>query len=261
MPSRREFLAHGLGAVVSLSPLTRPSLRSGRFRKRLIVLFQRGGADGLHMIVPHADAASDRCRPTIAVPGPGSDGGAIDLDGFFGLHPALAPLHALYRRRLLAVVHACGLPAQARSHLEAQEAVESMLARLAGSAPRPQVTVVENRGWDCHARQGGADGQLAERLGEFARRIVALTGRGGESLGDSVIVTLSEFGRSVRENAEGGTEHGNGQAMLVIGSGLTGGRVHGTWPGREFDGPGLTATTDVRDLLGRIVAGRTDLQS
>src|SRR5262249_40493568 len=88
---------------------------------------QRGAVDGLNMIVPHGEADYYRLRPTIAIPRPGSDrmGSAIDLDGFFGLHPSMAPLKPLWDNHSLAIVHACGSPDNTRSHFDAQDYMES----------------------------------------------------------------------------------------------------------------------------------------
>lgn len=93
--------------------------------KVLVVLFLRGGLDGLHCVVPYTDAEYYRARPKLGVPRPGRPGGALDLDGRFGLHPALAPLLPLYRGGSLAVVHAVGTPVSSRSHFEAQDFLET----------------------------------------------------------------------------------------------------------------------------------------
>src|SRR2546427_7273872 len=90
-------------------------------RPLLICLFQRGAVDGLNMIVPHGDPFYYRERPRIAIPRPGTTGGALDLDGHFGLHPALAPLLPLYQSGALAAVHAVGSPDSTRSHFDAQD--------------------------------------------------------------------------------------------------------------------------------------------
>src|SRR5437870_4661831 len=96
-------------------------------KKKLVVLFQRGAADGLNIVVPFAEANYYRIRPTIAIPQPrqGGELAALDLDGFFGLHPSLAPLMPLFRKQQLAIVHACGSPDATRSHFDAQDYMES----------------------------------------------------------------------------------------------------------------------------------------
>ena len=95
-------------------------------RDVLVVIFQRGGADGLSLVVPYAEGGLyyDR-RPSLAVPEPGRQGGGLDLDGRFALHPRLAPLHELYREGALAIVHAAGSPSETRSHFDAQQYMET----------------------------------------------------------------------------------------------------------------------------------------
>src|SRR5215472_1689526 len=96
-------------------------------KKILVAIFQRGAADGLNVVVPHGEKAYYDLRPTIAIPRPGADkeNSAIDLDGFFGLHPSLAPLKPLFVQQHLAVVHAVGSPDPTRSHFDAQDYMES----------------------------------------------------------------------------------------------------------------------------------------
>jgi uncharacterized protein (DUF1501 family) len=96
-------------------------------KKKLVVLFQRGAADGLNIVVPFAEQNYYRIRPSIAIPAPkqGGDAAAIDLDGFFGLHPSLAPLSPLFHNGQLAIVHAAGSPDTTRSHFDAQDYMES----------------------------------------------------------------------------------------------------------------------------------------
>ncbi len=96
-------------------------------KKILIVLFQRGAVDGLNVVVPFGERDYYQMRPSIAIPEPkrGTQDAAIDLDGFFGLHPSLAPLEPVYRQGHLAVVHAAGSPDPSRSHFDAQDFMES----------------------------------------------------------------------------------------------------------------------------------------
>jgi len=379
MTSRRIFLKSGAMAMLSLgfapSFLGRAAAAVGARRKLLIAIFQRGAVDGLNMIVPHGEADYYRLRPTIAIPQPGRGvmGSAIDLDGFFGLHPSMAPLKPLWDNRSLAIVHACGSPDNTRSHFDAQDYMESAtpgvkatrdgwlnrylqvssgernplrgvaLARtmprsLEGLAPalaigsvdefgvrgaasafqdqyesssdrllngagndafaamrtlrqaagvpyRPaagieypptpfgkalreiarlakadvglEVAFTELGNWDHHVNEGAVTGQIATRLDEFSRGLAALAADLGDRLADTVIVTMSEFGRAVAENGNGGTDHGHGNAMMVIGGNVRGG-VHGTWPGlsdaHRFEGRDLAVTTDFRDVFGEIVA-------
>src|SRR5688572_25700819 len=127
MTSRRIFLKSGAMAMLSLgfapSFLTRTADAATR-RKLLIAIFQRGAVDGLNMIVPYAESAYYRLRPTIAIPRPSGSGTAIDLDGSFGLHPSMAPLKPLWDNRSLAIVHACGSHDTTRSHFDAQDYME-----------------------------------------------------------------------------------------------------------------------------------------
>lgn len=107
--SRREFI----------------TAKAGGSKPVLVCIFQRGAADGLNAVVPHGDADYYRLRPTIAVPKPGQPKGALDLDGFFGLHPSLQPLQSWYGAGRLAFVHACAFPHNIRSHFEAQTLTEA----------------------------------------------------------------------------------------------------------------------------------------
>jgi uncharacterized protein (DUF1501 family) len=132
---RRVFVKSGALALVTmgLSPsfLRRTAfgmeLRNAPKGKVLICLFQRGAADALNIVVPHGERAYYAMRPSIAIPQPTRNtvGGAIDLDGFFGLHPALAPLKPLYDRKLLAPIQAVGSPSTTRSHFDAQDYMET----------------------------------------------------------------------------------------------------------------------------------------
>ena len=105
--------------------------------------------------------------------------------------------------------------------------------------------------------QGAAQGQLATRLDDFARAIAALVTDLGDRMEDTVVLTMSEFGRAVSENGNRGTDHGHGNAMMVIGGGVRGGRVYGKWPGlaveQRYEGRDLAVTTDFRDVFGEIV--------
>ena len=133
MTSRRIFLRNSALAMVGIGPapswleraLCAADAPSPR-KKILVAIFQRGAADGLNVVVPHGEKAYYALRPTIAIPRPGSGPeGAIDLDGFFGLHPSLAPLKPLYEQKHLAIVDAAGSPDPTRSHFDAQDYMES----------------------------------------------------------------------------------------------------------------------------------------
>src|SRR4030081_1852247 len=130
--SRRYVLKQGGVAMVGLSAMPAFLQRAVAAtpmpnKKQLVVLFQRGAADGLNIVVPFSEPNYYRLRPSIAIPQPkrGSADAAIDLDGFFGLHPSLAPLGPLFHKNQLAIVHAAGSPDPTRSHFDAQDFMES----------------------------------------------------------------------------------------------------------------------------------------
>jgi uncharacterized protein (DUF1501 family) len=381
----------GMLALGALSGAPRFLLRTALAQERtgrskiLIAIFQRGAVDGLSMVVSHGDPDYYASRGSIAIarPAAGTTEVTIDLDGFFGLHPALRPLKPLWDDRRLALVHACGSPDTTRSHFDAQDYMESgtpgvrstpdgWLARgLAARPGRPpaspfravslgpvlprilrgdveavamssvadfdvkdvatvaaghgaragfesmyeqgvrdllygtgretfeavkmlraaaperlapangavyprgrfgeslrqiaqliradvglEVAFTDMGGWDTHAGQGNERGQLAFRLREFAAGLAALDRDLGARMSDVVILTMSEFGRTVRENGNRGTDHGHATAMLVLGGPVRGGKVYGRWPGlsREqlFEGRDLAVTTDFRSLFTEV---------
>src|SRR5579871_2873119 len=131
MTTRRVFLRNSALAMVGVgsAPLwLERTLQAGEVgrKKILVAIFQRGAADGLNIVVPHGEKAYYDLRPTIAIPRPGSGTeAAVDLDGFFGLHPSLAPLVPIFRQGSLAVVNAVGSPDPTRSHFDAQDYMES----------------------------------------------------------------------------------------------------------------------------------------
>lgn len=390
MVSRRVFMKNGGLALVSLgfAPafLARTVAAAEARRRVLITIFQRGAVDGLNMVVPFGEWEYYKARPSIAIGAPGSGpGAAVDLNGFFGLHPRLAPLEPLYRAKTLAIVHACGSPDATRSHFDAQDYMEtatpgvkstpdgwlnrylharehqaatpfravalaSQLPRsLQGSAPALavgridrfgiragggdmvqssfereyaqaadrvlapasrdafeavrllkeadpkqyapangaaypssaygqalrqiaqlvkadvglEVAFAESGNWDHHANEGGATGQIATRLDDFGRGIAALTRDLGDRMQDVVILTMSEFGRTVAENGNRGTDHGHGNAMMVIGGAVQGGRIYGRWPGlapeQRHDRRDLAITTDFRAVFNEVVRGHLGL--
>jgi len=343
----------------------------------LLCVFLRGAADGLNIVVPHADANYYQLRRTIAIKQPGKNGGVIDLDGRFGLHPRLAPLKAIYDAKELALIHAVGSPHNTRSHFEAQDYMETarvgdraatsgwlgsyLSARpakaggglravaLSGRSPlalrgyadaiatenlrnfrlsaAPELAPVlssgfrrlyaddapflaqraggralaasdivarvlgrrrrENSayardsqdfadvaklikanvgletawldlgGWDSHRNQGSAEtGELPRNLDRLGRALAAFRADLGPAFERVVVVVMSEFGRTARENGTGGTDHGHGNVMLVLGGKVQGGRVLGNLPGlapdqlhQERD---LPVTTDFRDVLAEL---------
>src|SRR5689334_1785551 len=129
MMTRRVFLKNGSLAMVSLgfAPafVARSAQAAEARRKILVASFQRGAVDGLNMDVPFGERAYYANRAAIAIARPGTSDGAVDLDGFFGLHPRMAPLAPLFSRGELAIVHACGSHDETRSHFDAQDYMES----------------------------------------------------------------------------------------------------------------------------------------
>ena len=351
---------------------------NGPRKKILVAIFQRGAADGLNIVVPHGERRYYEMRPTIAIPRPSSDpaNSALDLDGFFGLHPALAPLQPLYEAQHLAIVHAAGSPDPTRSHFDAQDFMESgtpglkatgdgwlnrsLLAESGSVSPvravalgsalpramrgRNNAVAIENLnsfqvrndgaskvfqamyadspdtvlngtgretfeavkllqsiekqpyhpgaeyprgrfgdslqqiarlikadvgvevafadigGWDHHVNevaQQPAQGQLAQRLSEFGQSLAAFWKDLGERMADIALVTMSEFGRTARENGNRGTDHGHANVMFVMGGDVRGGKVYGHWPGlaneQLYEGRDLALTTDFRSVLGELV--------
>ena len=355
---------------------------SGGRRKTLIAIFQRGAVDGLNMVVPYAEGAYYDMRPNIAIPKPnGGAEAAINLDGFFGLHPSLASFKPLWDSKRLAIVHASGSPDNTRSHFDAQDYMESatpgvkstrdgwlnrylqakadpqkslfravsmtqqMPRAMQGRAPalaisnladfriragqtsdsvqggfeaiydqavndtlhgtgretfeainylkqvNPAQYKAENGanypntpfgnalsqtaqlikagvglevaftdvgGWDTHVNEGNQQGQLSNLLRNFSSAIAALYTDLGQRMDDVVILTMSEFGRTARENGNRGTDHGHANAMFIVGNSVRGGKVYGDWPGLKsnqlYEGRDLALTTDFRDVFGEIAS-------
>jgi uncharacterized protein (DUF1501 family) len=352
-------------------------------KKILITIFQRGAVDGLNMVVPYGDSEYYNLRRTIAVQKPNQTDGAINLDGYFGLHPSLKPLEKFWQAKQLAVVHSVGSPDNTRSHFDAQDYMEAgtpgvkstrdgwlnrvlqtsktdkdspfravamngqIPRTLIGRAPAIAMTNLsdfainagvytqsvqggfegiyrQNAGgglgdtgketfeavnflkqanpaqykaengarypnnpfgnslrqiaqlikagvglevaftdtpglnWDTHANEGGARGQIANLLNNFGQAIAAFATDLGGRMDDVVILTMSEFGRTARENGSRGTDHGHANAMFVLGNSVKGGRVYGDWKGLDaqnlHEGRDLAVTTDFRDVLGEVAA-------
>ena len=131
------------------------------------------------------------------------------------------------------------------------------IAQLSKADVGLEVAFADLGGWDTHVNQGSAQGQLATRLDDFARSISSLVTDLGDRMEDTVVLTMSEFGRAVNENGNRGTDHGHGNAMIAIGGGIRGGQVYGKWPGlavgQRYEGRDLAVTTDFRDVFGEIV--------
>lgn len=383
--SRRSFLkgaaAAGLFAGLASETLaTRLAFAASPYDGDvLVVLSLRGGFDGLNAIVPAADPNYAKWRPNVGIP----RGPLLQLDGMFGMHPAMAPLKPLWDAGSFGVVHAVGQEQPNRSHFSAMEeleraapgtsmrtgwldrvigvrgpgsvfqgmqlgssmgassfrgptpelamrSVESFgldaawdaeqrglwdvalrglhtgapdalkapasaalgalnttaalqkgkyapengatypdsdlgaalgdVARLIKSNVGLQVAAVDYGDWDMHAGMGGLDkGWMHDHLTELSRALSAFAADLGSNLANVTLVTLTEFGRRVQENGSGGTDHGFGQVVLMLGGGVHGGVVHGRWPGLAesdlVDGD-LNGLNDYRLVLAEILEKR-----
>jgi uncharacterized protein (DUF1501 family) len=385
--SRRYFLKSTGLAMASFAAAPSFLVRSamaqgtsgaaGKDRPILIAVFQRGAADGISMVAPFGDRNYTTMRPQIAVPAPrnGAADAALDLDGFFGFHPALGSLKSLYDTKQLAVVHAVGSPDHSRSHFDAQDYMEAgapgnkgvpdgwlnrylqgspkadagafraialdsnMPRSLMGRAPalamariqdfdvraagnnnrpaaqaqsadlyaqfesmwknstfdavkllksaNPQKFQPENGavypggqfgqgllqmsqlikadiglevgfldigGWDTHTNQPN---QLNQRLREFGEGLAAFYRDLGDRMRNVVVLTMTEFGRTIKQNGSAGTDHGHASALFVAGGPVKGGKVYGKWPGlapeQLHEGRDLALTTDFRDVFAEIL--------
>ncbi len=381
--NRRQFLiqsslfsASSLVSIGTHGWAARSIAASNPHPQRLVVVFLRGAIDGLSVVVPYQEPTYYTDRSTIAIPQPGQPNGVLDLDGQFGLHPALSNLLPLWQQKSLAFVHACGSNDDTRSHFDAQDYLESgtpgikttrdgwlnrllgvmsdknpiqavsvgattprillgkravanlasgrsagnrlqidrpqvatafdrlygsndalsrayregrvartellkdlaaetkmanngatlpngfpgdaqRLARLMARDPRIQVSFLAVGGWDTHINQGGSQGQLARNLEQLGKGLVALQTGLGVAYQNTTIVVMSEFGRTVKENGNGGTDHGHGNVMWLLGGGIRGGKVYGKWAGLEptqrYQGRDLAVTTDFRDVLATVL--------
>jgi len=142
------------------------------------------------------------------------------------------------------------------------------IAQLIKAGVGLEVAFTDIGGWDTHVNQGNSRGQLANLLQQFSSGIAALYQDLGQRMDDVVVLTMSEFGRTVRENGNRGTDHGHANAMFVLGNGVRGGKVYGQWPGlgsdQLYEGRDLALTTDFRDVFGEIATrhlGSSDVKS
>ncbi len=387
MPSRRAFLKgsalamFGVGSLPAWLSRSVYAADSSETRKKILVaIFQRGAVDGLNMVIPFGESRYYDLRPSIAIPKPdGTPNAAIDLDGFFGLHPALAPLKPMFDAKHLAIVDAAGSPDPTRSHFDAQDYMEAGTPGFKGAtdgwlnralskesgAPSPlravslgdtlartlrgpndavavrslndfqlhdtreaatfesmyentldatlhgtgretfnavkiiqsvqkqvyvpanganygnggfgksleqiaqlikanvgvEVAFADIGGWDTHVNETGgqpANGQLANNLAQFSQALAAFYRDLGDRMEDVALVTMSEFGRTAKENGDRGTDHGHANVMFVLGGDVRGGKVYGEWPGLQeeqlYEGRDLALTTDFRDVLGELVS-------
>ena len=389
LTSRRDFLkTSGFAAMMGLGlPAWMPRMAfssdpAGPPGDIFICVFLRGAADGLSVVVPYGEGGDyyDR-RPTLNIPEPGQSNGAVDLDGFFGLHPALAPLADIFTQGDLAFVHATGSPDPTRSHFDAMDYMERgtpgektvetgwlgrHLATVASQNESPfravgmgnllqqslrgpipalalqsiadfhlqgreeeianiqhtlaglysgdswldvegqgvfaafdlleqtdplqyepqhgatypdsdlgiglkqvaqliraevglEIACLDLGGWDTHANQGSLDGYFAGLVTEFGDSLNAFYTDMQDEMNHITLVTMSEFGRRVQENGSGGSDHGHGNQMFVMGGGIDGGRVYGDWPGlaaAQLDRGDLAITTDYRTVLSELVQKR-----
>jgi uncharacterized protein (DUF1501 family) len=381
--TRRGFMKSGALALIGTSTIPAFLSRSvlaevtttATSKKKLVVLFQRGAVDGLNVVVPYKEKNYYAMRPSIAI----QEKDVLDLNGFFGLHPAMTAFKPLYDQGHLAIIQAAGSPDTTRSHFDAQDYMESgtpgvkttsdgwlnralqaeilmgkptafRAVALGTQVPRtlqgkipaiavnnladfsvagkgPQTSPISNAfqamydessdavlhgtgqetfeavkmlksadpsryqpaagviypntpfgnslkqvaqlmkanlgveaafsdigGWDTHQNQGSVNGQLANRLKEFSETIAAFWKDMGDDAENVTLVTMSEFGRTARQNGTGGTDHGHANVMFVLGGGVKGGRVYGKWPGlaeeQLNEGRDLAVTTDFRRVLG-----------
>ena len=370
----------GLGLAPSWLTRACAAETAGSRKKVLVAIFQRGAVDGLNVVVPFGEKRYYELRPTIAIPAPnGTLDAAIDLDGFFGLHPALAPLKPIYDSGQLAIVHAVGSPDPTRSHFDAQDYMESgtpglkatadgwlnralppdsgprspvravslgtemarslrgpnealavsnlndfkvrdpigsdlyesmygatrdkalsgtgrgtfealklmdqlqkqpysaangakypngrlgqslqQIARLIKADVGLEVAFTDVGGWDTHVNEVGAtpvQGQLANLLTNFGQSLAAFYRDLGDRMADVTVVTMSEFGRTARENGNRGTDHGHANYMMALGGAIRGRKVYGDWPGlapqQLYEQRDLNLTTDFRDVLSELVA-------
>ena len=398
LPTRRDFMktlgvAGAVGVGMELFPQWMPRMAFAQSQADvrgdvLVVVFLRGGIDGLSAVVPYGDGASYYdARPTLSVAEPGSSQqAALDLDGYFGLHPSMAPLLDIYRSSDLAIVHATGLTDSTRSHFDAMQFMEygtpgkkssatgwvgrhlqtaatrndspfravgmgamvpsslhgpvtplslrsiadfhlkgregellraqqalmdlyrvdapvdalgsqtqlvfetiEMLDDLSVDGYQPahgatypadeegfglglrqiaqlikadvglEVACIDLGGWDTHENQGTHDGFFDQHLGLLSQGLNAFYTDMQDSMRSITVVTMSEFGRRVTENASAGTDHGHGNFMMVMGGDVHGGQVHALWPTlapEKLSEGDLAITTDYRDVLAEVVSQR-----
>ncbi|HYC92567.1 MAG TPA: DUF1501 domain-containing protein [Thermoanaerobaculia bacterium] len=162
-------------------------------------------------------------------------------DGATKVFAAMYP-DAFAAAKVLGSVNASGTPLQ-------------QVAALIKADVGVEVAFVETHGWDTHA---GQNTPLANNLKRMSDEIAAFAKSLGSRMSDVVLVTTSEFGRTVKENGNRGTDHGHGTVMLLLGGTARGGKVHGRWPGLEreqlFEGRDLVVTTDFRDVFAEVLS-------
>jgi uncharacterized protein (DUF1501 family) len=139
------------------------------------------------------------------------------------------------------------------------------LARLMVRDPRIQIAFLQLGGWDTHINQGNSKGQLARNLGELSQGLAQLQQELGAVYGNTQIMVMSEFGRTAKENGNGGTDHGHGNAMWLLGGATKGGKIYGQWPGlapdQLYQGRDLNVTTDFREPIAKILTNHLGLNT
>jgi uncharacterized protein (DUF1501 family) len=250
MITRREALK--LLAIAALAPgagIAAPCPARVQGRRRLVIVFLRGGLDGLSAVAPFAEPAHARVRGALALAAP-DGGGALKLDGMFAMHPQLASVHAMYRAGECVVLHATAHPCPVLSHLTAQKLLARPAAVLQSLSCGPRLEVIDMGGWDTHASQAAA---LSRNLRLLDRLLAGLKARAGPAWKDTAVLVVSEFGRTVAMNQWCGTDHGSASAAFVLGGAVRGGRLLADWPGLTasalYEGRALKATTDLRALF------------
>lgn len=365
--SRRTVLGAGAAFTVLASQGVTLSVAAAPGDNRLVVVLLRGGMDGLALIPPYGDKNYTTIRGDLALKPANVTGGVLDLDGFFGLHPAAEALMPFWTSGDLAVIPAAWAGHKGRSHFAAQDTLEtggargaagntgwlnralgamngggvaasshlplilrgpaqastlgsdrvpyqdagffrkvqllygddpllsSMLVqglrareqigallseedlksgrsarraqhlsrtatvagKLLSSPDGPAVAVLEASGWDTHQNQGTEDGVLARRFSGLSDGLVALKSELGPQWKKTVVLVMTEFGRTVRPNGTGGTDHGTAGAALVLGGAVSGGRIIGKWPGLAegalVDGRDLKPSVDLRGVAKSIL--------
>jgi uncharacterized protein (DUF1501 family) len=403
---RRDFLQSGALALGSAFLTSRVAFAgTGKSKSRFVFIIMRGALDGLAAVPPHGDSDYVGLRRELALKAPGTSGGALPLNGFFGLHPSLGFLHDSYSSRELLVFHAIASPYRDRSHFDGQDVLENgsvqphaaqtgwlnrglaslqagngkdlgvalgqniplvmrgpasvtswspsklaaldddtleritdlyagdplLASRLAdalsadaianassagdpaalnrrmsmaadpSAAPTgsnggaddmnstranqpmpqrgkpmrytevvraaagflrrddgPQVAVFDTTGWDTHANEGSAEGQLAGRLAALDAGLRTLKDELGPTWSDTAVLLATEFGRTAATNGTRGTDHGTATAAFLLGGAVQGGRVQADWPGLSsralYQGRDVKPTADLRSLLKGILS-------
>src|SRR5437764_416829 len=256
---RRDFLSFSVGASLAAVSGRAWAASTDSAPKRLVVVLLRGAVDGLSVVVPHGDEAYYAARPTMAIAKPAI---ASAFDRLYAGQDAIGQVYRQGRKARAELI--AGLPAPpdpADGGAPGPNGFPAVAARLAGLMAhnrKIRLALVSLGGWDTHVRQGSHAGQLAERLRPLGDGLAAFAKTLGRDWQDTAVVVLSEFGRTVRENGDGGTDHGHGNVIWVLGGAVQGGRVYGEWPGLGsdvlYESRDLAVTTDFRAVLAPVVA-------